>query len=54
MNVDKLARPGTLVADRRSSPSRTSRPKAERVKMPETVESGIASVSAISAAVIRK
>src|ERR687887_1342992 len=36
-----------------SSPSRPSRPSPSRVRIPDTVDNGIASVSAISAAVIR-
>jgi len=47
VEVEKLARSGALVADCRLETQPTSRPRPRRVRIPETVESGIASVSAI-------
>ena len=54
VDVDELARPRALVADA-AARARSGRagPSRCRVRIAETVESGIASVSAISAAVIR-
>jgi hypothetical protein len=53
VDVDQLARPGALIADRLLEPDPAQLAKAEPGQIPETVESGILSVSAISAAVIR-
>ena len=54
IEMDELARPGALVADRllEPDPAEPAHPAAG-LRTTETVESGIASVSAISAAVIR-
>jgi hypothetical protein len=53
VDVDELAGPGALIADRLLESIRPSLPMPLRLSTTETVESGIASVSAISAAVIR-
>ena len=50
VDVDELARPLLLVAvGRLGGSSRQSLPSPIRVRIPDTVEAGIASVSAISA-----
>jgi hypothetical protein len=53
VDVDELARPRALVAHRLLEPDRPSLPIACRLSTTDTVESAIANVSAISAAVIR-
>jgi hypothetical protein len=53
VDVDQLARPRALIADRLLETDPAKRPIPARVSTTETVESGIRSVSAISAAVIR-
>jgi len=53
IDMDRLARPLTLVALRGSRPRRPSLPIPMRVRIPETVESAIPSTSAISAPVNR-
>jgi hypothetical protein len=53
VDVDQLAGPGAFVADGLLEPEPAEFTIPIRVRIPATVESGISSVSAISAAVIR-
>ena len=53
IDVDELARAGALVAAGRLEPEAAEAAQPNRVRIPETVESAIPSVSAISAAVMR-
>jgi hypothetical protein len=53
VDVDELARARTLVATRGLEAEPARRPSPSRVRIPETVERAIASVSAISAALMR-
>ena len=53
VDVDELAGTSPLIALRGSWPSRPNRPIPIRVRIPDTVESGISSTSAISGPVIR-